>query len=187
LQCDDVELAVVDEYDYVPLALPGPGAVTELGEEPLYAVTAAAAGGAPGDLAGFAERPWVMPPEDAACGQAVRLACRASGFEPRVRWVSDDMLVLARAVAAGHGVAVLPRSAVPPEIGGLALTPLDRPALRRRLRVVTRPATAGRPIVARVLSALVRSRSAVGLHSGHISGLSDGSLAQRSASSRGGS
>jgi molybdate transport repressor ModE-like protein len=191
LQCDDVDLAVVDEYDYVPLALPGPGAVTELGEESLCTVTAAA--GLPGsigaarDLADLAGELWVMPPEDAACGQAVRLACRASGFEPRVRWTSDDMLVLARAVAAGHGVAVLPRTAVPAEVEGLALAALDRPALRRRLRVVTRPATAGRPIIARVLSALARSRSAIRPHGEATSALSDESPLEKSPSSRGGS
>ena len=28
-------------------------------------------------------QPWVMPPDDAACGLAVRSACRAAGFEPR--------------------------------------------------------------------------------------------------------
>ena len=71
-------------------------------------------------LAGDAD--WVMPPEDAACGRAVRSACRAAGFEPRVRWTSDDMLVLVRAVADGHGVAVLPRLAVPrtPRAAGYA-------------------------------------------------------------------
>jgi molybdate transport repressor ModE-like protein len=156
LHCDDVDIAVVDEYDYVPLALPAPGAVTELGDEPLCAVTADAP--APADLVECADRAWVMPPDDAACGRAVRLACRASGFEPRVRWTSDDVLVLARAVAAGHGVAVLPRSAVPGEVGGLAISTLRRPALRRRLRAVTRPAAAGRPVIARVLFALEQSR-----------------------------
>ena len=53
-----------------------------------------------------------MPPDDAACGLAVRSACRAAGFEADVRWTSDDMLVLVRAVAAGHGIAVLPRLSV---------------------------------------------------------------------------
>ncbi len=191
LQCDDVDLAVVDEYDYVPLALPGPGAVAELDEEPLCTVTAAAqrsgSESAPRNLADLADRPWVMPPEDAACGQAVRLACRASGFEPRVRWISDDMLVLARAVAAGHGVAVLPRSAVPPEVGRLALTALHRPALRRRLRVVTRPATAGRPIIERVLSALRRSQTAVAPHRHLIRGLPGESPSSNPRGSRAGS
>jgi DNA-binding transcriptional LysR family regulator len=98
-----------------------------------------------------------MPPDEAACGRAVRLACRASGFEPKVRWTSDDVLVLARAVADGHGIAVLPRSAVPAEVGGLTITPLRRPALRRRLRTVTRPAAAGRPTIASVIGALQRA------------------------------
>jgi molybdate transport repressor ModE-like protein len=155
LECDDVDIAIVDDYDYAPLALPGPAGVTELGDEPLCAVTAD--GTTHDDLAGCADRVWVMPPDEAACGRAVRLACRASGFEPKVRWTSDDVLVLARAVADGHGIAVLPRSAVPAEVGGLTITPLRRPALRRRLRTVTRPAAAGRPTIASVIGALQRA------------------------------
>jgi DNA-binding transcriptional LysR family regulator len=164
LQCDDVDIAIVDEYDAVPLALPAPGAVTELGDEPLCLVSSlvSADAPAPSDLPACAHRAWVMPPDEAACGRAVRLACRASGFEPQVRWTSDDMLVLARAVAAGHGVAVLPRSAVPAEVTGLRITPLGEPPLRRRLRAVTKPAAAGRPIIARVLTTLERSRSESG-------------------------
>jgi DNA-binding transcriptional LysR family regulator len=109
------------------------------------------------NLAALADRTWVLPPDDAACGQAVRLACRAAGFEPRVRWTSDDMLVLARVVAAGHGLSVLPRSAVPGEVRGLAVEPLAAPTLRRRVRAVTRPASASRPVICSVLDAVAES------------------------------
>ena len=68
-----------------------------------------------------------MPPDDAACGQAVRSACRAAGFEPDVRWTTDDMLLLARAVAAGHGVAVLPRRSVADDAAAVASTRAARP------------------------------------------------------------
>src|SRR5437764_523313 len=81
----------------------------------------------------LAERDWVMPPDDAACGLAVRTACRSAGFEARVRWTSDDMLVLARAVAAGHGIAVLPLLSVADEVRGLDVRPLREPRLERRL------------------------------------------------------
>ena len=40
----DVELAVVDEYDYVPLALPDSVVAHPLTQEPLVLVTAARAG-----------------------------------------------------------------------------------------------------------------------------------------------
>jgi DNA-binding transcriptional LysR family regulator len=95
-----------------------------------------------------------MPPDDAACGQAVRSACRAAGFEPRVRWTSDDMLVLARAVAAGHGVAVLPRLSVALEAAAVEVRTLREPRLVRRLTAVARSSALGRPAVAAVIDAL---------------------------------
>lgn len=151
----DVDLAVVDEYDYVPLALPESAVVRELTAEPLVVVRPA--GTAPRrsqSLADLADAEWVMPPEDAACGRAVRAACRTAGFEPRVRWETDDMLVLVRAVANGHGVAVLPRRSVADDAAAVDVRPLRDPQLRRRLLAIARASVAARPVVAEVLDAL---------------------------------
>lgn len=161
LTAADVDLAVVDEYDYVPLALPDACTSRELSREPLLAVLPATrpvrgpvgTSHRPIDLRELAGDGWVMPPDDAACGRAVRSACRAAGFEPEVTWETDDMWVLARAVAAGHGVTVLPRLAVAP-VDGLALRPLATP-LSRRLKLVTRAAAQQRPAVAAVAGAIV--------------------------------
>ena len=153
LLAGDVDLAVVDEYDYVPLAFPDFVLARPLRTDPLVVTVARGWCGrrrpALRELAG--ER-WVMPPEYAACGQAVRSACRAAGFEPDVRWTSDDMLVLARAVADGHGIAVLPRLSVPE--GEVELRPLREPRLVRRLTALSRSAAAGRPSVRAVLDAV---------------------------------
>ncbi len=48
------------------------------------------------------------------------------------------MLVLARAVAAGHGVAVLPLLSVADEVAGVEVRPLREPRLERRLTAVVR-------------------------------------------------
>jgi DNA-binding transcriptional LysR family regulator len=155
LAAADADVAVVDEYDYVPLALPEFVVVRELCTDPLLVVVPDGWSGARRpSLDALAGRDWVMPPEDAACGSAVRSACRAAGFEPHVRWVSDDMLVLARAVAAGHGVAVLPRLSVPDEVAGLQLLRLRAPQLERRLRAVARASVLARPSVAAVVDAI---------------------------------
>jgi molybdate transport repressor ModE-like protein len=155
LLAGDVDLAVVDEYDYVPLALPDFVVSRELRAEPLVLTVPIGWSGHPRPALGeLAEADWVMPPEDAACGQAVRSACRAAGFEPRVRWVSDDMLVLARAVAAGHGIAVLPRLSVALDAAAVEVRQLREPRLARRLTAVARSATLGRPAVAAVLDAV---------------------------------
>jgi DNA-binding transcriptional LysR family regulator len=166
LAAGDADIAVVDEYDYVPLALPDYARIDQLMRDPLVVVAAPGvltgararrAGGPheePGirleDLSGHE---WVMPPDDAACGTAVRSACRAAGFEPRVRWESDDLAVLAGAVAAGHGIAVLPRLAVGPA-AGLELHELSQPGLHRRISSVVRTSVQGRAVVREVLRAI---------------------------------
>jgi DNA-binding transcriptional LysR family regulator len=158
LVAGDVDLAVVDEYDYVPLALPDFVVEQELCTEPLVLVVAHGwSGPARPELRDLADARWVMPPREAACGQAVRSACRAAGFEPRVVWTSDDMLVLANAVADGHGIAVLPRRSVAVDAAAVQVLPLRAPHLERRLAAVARASALGRPAVAAVLAALQTS------------------------------
>jgi DNA-binding transcriptional LysR family regulator len=170
----DADVAIVDEYDYVPLALPDHVQAIPLLVEPLVLVRAGGSGGRDGDalemtdladltdltdLAELAGLDWVMPPEDAACGTAVRAACRAAGFEPRVRWETDDMLLLVRAVAAGHGVAVLPWLAVATGAGtaSVSVHRLSEPVPRRRLTALVRSSAQGRPVIRALIAALLES------------------------------
>ncbi|PZS25097.1 MAG: LysR family transcriptional regulator [Pseudonocardiales bacterium] len=156
LVAGDVDVAVVDEYDYVPLALPEFAVVRELRTEPLVCVGPSGSFGRRRPaLAELAAHDWVMPPDDAACGLAVRSACRAEGFEPRVRWETDDMLVLVRAIEAGHGIAVLPRLAVADAVADVAIRSLRQPQLERRLIAVARASALGRPVIGTVFDAIV--------------------------------
>jgi len=157
LLAGDVDLAIVDEYDYVPIALPELLVAEELLAEPLVVV------GRPGDLparssslASLHSAGWVMPPIDAACGIAVRSACRATGFEPKVRWETDDLHLLMRSVAAGHGIAVLPRLSVVAD-AGLEVRPLRDPPLERRILAVARSSVRARPVVASALQAIKKA------------------------------
>ena len=156
LLAGDVDLAVVDEYDQVPLALPDYVAAVDLCREPLVAVLPASRARRP-RLADLAAADWVMPPEEAACGQAVRGACRAAGFEPRVCWETDDMLLLTRAVACGHGVAVLPARSVAPDVPGVRIARLPDLHLHRTLRVAGRGSALNRPVVSAVVDGLRRA------------------------------
>ncbi len=157
LVAGDAELAVVDEYDYVPVALPETLRSVELCTEAMMLVVSDVVGdGEPepsGNLDRYADVDWVLPPAAAACGQAVRSACRAAGFEPRVRWESDDMYVLAHAVAAGHGVSVLPARSIARELP-VRVVELRRPKLARRLLIVARGSTLTRPVVVAAVDAL---------------------------------
>ncbi|UQX87689.1 LysR family transcriptional regulator [Jatrophihabitans telluris] len=159
----DLDVAVVDVYDGVPVAIPDYLQLLELATEELVLVSR------PGDfplrakvkLGDLNHRHWVMPPAEAACGQAVRAACRSAGFEPEVRWETDDMLLLVRAVAAGHGVAVLPRLAVADDVADVQTRPLAGDPMSRRLLALTRTSSQDRPVVQAVLTALAE-RSAGG-------------------------
>jgi molybdate transport repressor ModE-like protein len=155
----DLDLAVVDVYDRVPVPMPDYLQATELCTEPLVLV--AAPGMFPArarvSLSSLAQQNWLMPPVEAACGQAVRFACRAEGFEPRVRWETDDMLLLVRAVAAGHGIAVLPRLAVADRVADVAIRQLAEPGLSRRLLALTRTSSQSRPIIGAVLQRLQKA------------------------------
>lgn len=155
----DLDVAVVDVYDRVPVPMPDYLVAVELCTEPLVVVAEPGAFPARAKirLAALAEQDWVMPPMAAACGQAVRFACREEGFEPRVRWETEDMLLLVRAVAAGHGVAILPRLAVADEVAEVELRPLADPGLSRRLLALTRSSSQARPIIRAVLNELAKA------------------------------
>jgi molybdate transport repressor ModE-like protein len=155
----DLDVALVDVYDRVPVPVPDYLSATELGTEPLVVICAPEALPGTGGLAlsQLSEEDWVMPPLDAACGQAVRFACRAEGFEPRVQWETDDMLLLVRAVAAGHGIAVLPRLAVADNVAEVVIRQLSEPSMNRRLLALTRTSSQDRPIIRAVLDELVKA------------------------------
>jgi molybdate transport repressor ModE-like protein len=155
----DLDLAVVDVYDGVPVPMPDYLVATDLCTEPLVVIAAAGVLPARGGvkLSALSGANWVMPPLDAACGQAVRFACRAEGFEPQVRWETDDMLLLVRAVAAGHGIAVLPRLAVADNVAEIEIRPLTEPSMSRRLLALTRTSSQDRPIIRAVLDQLVKA------------------------------
>jgi DNA-binding transcriptional LysR family regulator len=92
-----------------------------------------------------------MPDELGACGMAVRFACRSEGFEPNVRWHTDDLLLLVEAISRGRGISVLPPFSIDRDVAPVSIHTLDRPHLGRRVLAVTRKADERRPIVRAVL------------------------------------
>ena len=61
-------------------------------------------------LADLAGEPWIVGCE--RCRAHALLVCAEAGFEPTVRHVSDDYVVVQNLVAVGLGVTLLPRSAL---------------------------------------------------------------------------
>jgi len=64
---------------------------------------------------------WVQTSERSACARHVVSVCREAGFEPRVSFESDDYDVVQGLVAAGVGVALIPRLALSHRQPGLVV------------------------------------------------------------------
>ena len=112
VEAGDVDVALVFGYDGLPIA--GAGLDWRpLADEPVHLVLpprhplAERAGIGAGDLD---SEPWIMG--CARCREHAMAVCAAAGFEPRVRHVSDDYVVVQNLVAVGLGVTLLPHSAL---------------------------------------------------------------------------
>jgi DNA-binding transcriptional LysR family regulator len=99
-----------------------------------------------GDLAG---EDFVWVPEGASAEHPFFAACVAAGFTPRIACVSGSATGMQSLVAAGLGIALLPRLAIhPPE--GAAVVELAAPRPTRTLAVVWPEGEAPRTHAARV-------------------------------------
>jgi DNA-binding transcriptional LysR family regulator len=63
-------------------------------------------------LGDLSEESWIQTSRASACAGYVVRACHRAGFEPRVSFESDDYLTVQGLVAAGVGVALIPRLAL---------------------------------------------------------------------------
>jgi DNA-binding transcriptional LysR family regulator len=92
----------------------------------------------------------------------VDAACAAAGFTPRVEHYSDDWSTVVGLVAAGAGVALVPRLAQPAADPGVVIRPVAGQAPRRHLILLTRPAAAVAPHVTAVVDELVAHAALLG-------------------------
>jgi DNA-binding transcriptional LysR family regulator len=146
-----VDVAVAHEYDLFPERDTHPLHRTELLTDPLFLVSDGT--GEPVRLADYADRRWILPPPDTACGRLVERACGLAGFEPRPLATSYDFAVACALAAAGHGVALVPQLGLVP---GVAASPVSDVPVRRRIFAAVRAGAERRPAVAALLSALAR-------------------------------
>ncbi|MGO9489760.1 MAG: LysR substrate-binding domain-containing protein [Solirubrobacteraceae bacterium] len=81
------------------------------------------------DLSGQA---WVQTSRSSPCARHVVRSCHAAGFEPNVAFESDDYLTVQGLVAAGVGVALIPRMALSTVREDIAIRSLSpAPPVRR--------------------------------------------------------
>jgi DNA-binding transcriptional LysR family regulator len=103
------------------------------------------------DLAG---EPWIAPPRGWSCDDVIRVSCSAAGFTPDVAHRSGDWTAIMAMVAAGLGVAVVPRLAQDSPPGGVVIQPLLGEPAARHLFVICRSGAEDHPAISAVVGAL---------------------------------
>jgi len=112
-------------------------------------------------LADLATAQWIAP-HSSVCRQAFEFACRGAGFAPAVASETNDYQAMLGLVAAGVGIALLPRLAVAvsrrPDV---ILRPLDSTVIERVTFIATRSGAYRSPLVTAFRAALRVAASAV--------------------------
>lgn len=158
---DEVDIAVVDEYDEVTRVREGDIDLVPLLRDRLHVAVPAdrAAVIAPSSpavtLAALRDEAWIMDTEASSIHEAVLRACRRSGFEPKIRSWCKDYSVIIALVEAGLGVAMLPGLALRDRPIRAIVLPVD-PPLERAVLVAVKPERRSHPAVAAMLGELLR-------------------------------
>ncbi|UFS99883.1 LysR family transcriptional regulator [Nocardia huaxiensis] len=149
LRAETLDIALIQEYDYVPV---DPGAA--LDTEPLLEETIYLAALSDSSLAGHRQTSWIAGTPGTLCHTMTVRACQAAGFTPRIRHHADDFDAVLELVAAGAGVALVPELGAHTPPPTVTLTPLDA---RRRTRIAYRRGMAAHPAVRAARTALRRA------------------------------
>ncbi|CAN5609100.1 LysR family transcriptional regulator [soil metagenome] len=171
LAADEVDVAVVDEYDEVTRIRDRTLDLIALARDPIHVAipTDRAAPGrtgavAPGPvpLADLRDEAWIMDTEASSIHQAVSRACAAAGFDPVVRANCKDYGVIVALVEAGLGIAMLPGLALRDRPIRATVLPID-PPLERRLSIAVKPSRRGHPAIAAMVDELRAAGETLGM------------------------
>jgi DNA-binding transcriptional LysR family regulator len=155
----DLDLAVVLDWDNKPLSLPG-----GLAKAPLYddiADIALPAGHrlqdrTQLDLDELADEEWIAWPDGGFCHEWLLFTLRGKGIEPRISHHAEEHATVLALVAAGLGVAVIPRLGRDPMPEGVRVVSASH-TLRRHVYAVWREDAERRPAIRAAVDALGES------------------------------
>ncbi len=146
LRTGKVEVAIIFRYDETE---PEPAGVRlhHLLDDPVFLLSKERER----ELAGLREATWIAGCD--RCRSHLLAVCADAGYEPRIGYVSDDMVVMQELVAAGLGVATLPGLALRAHrASGIVASKLPGP--QRHVYAATYGAPPDPPDVVALLSAL---------------------------------
>ena len=149
LRTGKIEVAIIFRYDETE-AEPAGVRLHHLLDDPLYLLSLR--GG--GKIAALHDATWIAGCE--RCRSHLLSLCAEAGFEPRIGYSSDDMVVMQALVAAGLGVTTLPGMALRAHRAeGIVASEL--PGSQRHVYAATYGEPPDPPAVAAVLAALAEA------------------------------
>jgi DNA-binding transcriptional LysR family regulator len=157
LRGGEVDLAILWEYDHVPLE-PGPEIeLVALLDDPIQVVLPAthrAAAEAALELASLADETWIDSTTLSSCHPFLRRACNAAGFEPRVAAETNDHRALHHLVASGVGLALVPLLSQLDLPSSLVARSIRTNPPKRRIHAAFRSGSSDEPRIKRLLERL---------------------------------
>ena len=108
LLAGDFDLVVAEEYPGVQPWIPTETNREDLGVDPLFVVVNEALTQGRALAVAGGRIPWVMEARGSAAREWAELTCRRLGFEPDVRYESDDLLVHLELIEKGRAAGLLP-------------------------------------------------------------------------------
>jgi DNA-binding transcriptional LysR family regulator len=157
LRGGEVDLAILWEYDFVPIE-PGSGIeLVPLLDDPIQVVLPAShpAAAKPAlELAALANETWVDSTPLSSCHPFLRRACNAAGFEPHVAAETNDHRTLHHFVASGVGLALIPLLSQLDLPVSVVARPVRTSPPKRRIYAAFRSASAGDRRITQLLERL---------------------------------
>jgi DNA-binding transcriptional LysR family regulator len=157
LRGGEVDVAILWEYDFVPLRASGTVELVHLFDDPIHVVlprSHRAASKPTVELADLADEPWINSTNASSCHAFIPRACVAAGFEPRIVGETNDHRTLHHLIASGVGLSLIPLLSqldLPPS---LVARPIGTNPPKRRIHAAYRTASAGERRVQLVLERL---------------------------------
>ncbi|WP_231390228.1 LysR family transcriptional regulator [Nocardia sp. CNY236] len=155
LRAGQLDIALVHEYDNVPSAMGSGIELEPLLDEVVYLASPTAPNLPDNELIhNHCRSNWIVGKPGTLCHTMTVRTCQSHGFEPRIAHRVDDFAMVLRLVAAGAGVALVPRFGTIEVPEGVVLTALP---ISRRTRIAYRRGSRSRPAFAAVSAELHRA------------------------------
>ena len=158
-----MDLVIAHDWSNAPLAAPDGVAKARLLEDPADIAVPAAhplarqAAGAPDggavQLAQLGAGPWICGTPGTSCHDWLTFTLRSARLEPRFAHTANEHATQLALVAAGLGIAIMPRLGRGPVPAGVRMITV-RPALRRNIYALWRTTAARRPAIGATVLAL---------------------------------